>query len=94
MNMDDLPNYIVAMQAYALEYQMKGTITETTEAFEMDYLSLVNLRDFAAYGPITPTDEHKELHTNLISAFDRQLGISNVVIKVEFLGFNPMEGME
>mgnify|MGYP003147182536 FL=1 len=94
MKIEDLGNYITTMQGFALEFQMSGTITETIKAFEMNYLELLNLRDFAAFGPISPTDEHMGLHNQLITAFDRQLGISNVVIKVEFLGFNPMEGME
>ena len=87
-------NFMLIMQACAAEYTEEGTITKTVKAFEMDYGSMMALRDFACHGPVEPADEHKDLHNNLISAFERQLGLSQVVIKAEVIGFNPLEGME
>jgi len=91
---DSLPNFMMAMQACALEYETKGTISETLLAFELSHLDIMNMRDFACFGPIKPKGKYQELHIELITAFDRQLGISNVVIKVNFLGFDPLEGLE
>tara|TARA_B100001250_G_C19794448_1_gene788110 strand:- start:1786 stop:2073 length:288 start_codon:yes stop_codon:yes gene_type:complete len=87
-------NFMLIMQACAAEYTEEGTITKTVKAFEMNFESMMSLRDFACYGPVEPAEEHKDLHNNLISAFERQLGLSQVVIKAEVIGFNPMEGME
>lgn len=87
-------NFMLVMQACAAEYTEEGTITKTIKAFEMDGKTMMDLRDFACYGPVEPAEEHKELHNNLISAFERQLGLTNVVIKAEVIGFNPLEGME
>ena len=87
-------NFMLIMQACAAQYTEEGTITKTVKAFEMIFESMMSLRDFACYGPVEPAEEHKDLHNNLISAFERQLGLSQVVIKAEVIGFNPMEGME
>ena len=87
-------NFMLIMQACAAEFTEEGTITKTIKAFEMDFETMMSLRDFACYGPVEPAEEHKDLHNQLIGAFERQLNLSNVVIRAEVIGFNPMEGLE